>query len=200
MFDISNGCNTCEPFAATFPDNKHVNMENNLREVPMNNNNILGLNENKTNTLNNNYNELVRNNANNQVRNNTNNQVSNNVNTVNSVSSGNVSASSNVSAGNVNPLNSVSANSNVNAGNNVSAGNKIGNELFQNGVPSIEQRKEMKKYVVLGLVIVAALACNEAVKFMIEQQLKFNEGNNMYYLGYAVAASLLAIVIYKMTN
>jgi len=58
----------------------------------------------------------------------------------------------------------------------------------------------MKQYVVLGLVIVAALAWNEGIKFMIDQQLKFNEGNNMYHLGYAVVATLLAIVLYKMVN
>ena len=153
MFDISNGCNTCEPFAATVPDNQYVSMNDNFGETSMNNNNLNGINENKTNNVNNNYNERIRNNAGN--------------------------------------------NGNVGNKNN---GNNNNGEPFQNTGPTSTQRKEMKQYVVLGLVIVAALAWNEGVKFMIGEQLKFNEGNNMYYLGYVVVATLLAIVIYKMTN
>ena len=61
------------------------------------------------------------------------------------------------------------------------------------------RRGQATTFIVLGLVIVAALAWNEGVKFMIGEQLKFNEGNNMYHIGYAVVSTLLAIVIYKMT-
>ena len=212
MFDISNGCNTCEPFAATVPDNQYVNMDS-FRETPTNNNNLTGINEN--NNVNNNYNERIRNGGNNNTVSNNNNVVNNNNNNRNNTVPNNnnqINNNNRNNTGNNNTVNNNVGNNNTgnnntgnnNTGNNNTGNNNTGNngngEPFQNTGPTLEQRKEMKKYVVIGLVIVAALAWNEGVKFMIEQQLKFNEGNNMYYLGYAVVATLLAIVIYKMTK
>ena len=34
-------------------------------------------------------------------------------------------------------------------------------------------------------------------KYYIEQQMKFNEGKNVYYLGYAFIAVLLVLVVNK---
>ena len=190
MFDISNGCNTCEPFAATVPDNQYVNMNDNFGETSMNN-------------VNNNYNDRIRNNAGNNgnagnAGNNEN--VGNNGNAGNNGNVGNNGNASNAgNNGNVGNNGNAGNNGNVGNNGNKNNGNNNNGEPFQNTGPTSTQRKEMKQYVVLGLVIVAALAWNEGVKFMIGEQLKFNEGNNMYHIGYAVVSTLLAIVIYKMT-
>ena len=52
-------------------------------------------------------------------------------------------------------------------------------------------------YIHVGLVVLAALAINEMAKYYIEQQMKFNEGKNVYYLGYAFIAVLLVLVVNK---
>ena len=61
--------------------------------------------------------------------------------------------------------------------------------------------KDMKKSIVMGLIVLAALSLNELVKYLIQQQTKFSEENNyFYYLGYAGVATLLIFVMNKLLN
>jgi len=55
-------------------------------------------------------------------------------------------------------------------------------------------------FIVMGIVIVAALACNETVKYYINQSIKFNDGNPLYYVAYAVIAILLGAAVHHFVN
>jgi hypothetical protein len=52
----------------------------------------------------------------------------------------------------------------------------------------------------VGVVVLAALAWNEGIKYLIQERLKFNEGSNIYYGGYAVIATLMTIVVFRLLN
>jgi len=49
-----------------------------------------------------------------------------------------------------------------------------------------------KKWIVLGLVILCALASNECCKYFINKSLQLNDGSPLYYVAYAGLAILLA--------
>lgn len=51
-------------------------------------------------------------------------------------------------------------------------------------------------YLMLGLVIVVALAWNETIRFYINQSIKLNDGSPSYYVAYAIVATLLAFGVY----
>jgi hypothetical protein len=55
-------------------------------------------------------------------------------------------------------------------------------------------------FAILTLVVVSALATNEAVKYYINQAIKFNDGSPMYYVGYAVLAMLMTGALYHYTK
>lgn len=52
--------------------------------------------------------------------------------------------------------------------------------------------QDSRKWVVLGLVIFAALAANECCKYFLNKSLQLNDGSPLYYVGYVVMAILLA--------
>ena len=55
-------------------------------------------------------------------------------------------------------------------------------------------------FIVMGIVIVAALACNETVKYYINQSIKFNDGSPLYYVAYSVIAILLGAAVHHYVN
>lgn len=66
-----------------------------------------------------------------------------------------------------------------------------------NGAMAYEQLSNSGNcYIMLGLVIVAALAWNETIRFYINQSIKLNDGSPSYYIGYAVVATLVAFALY----
>ena len=52
--------------------------------------------------------------------------------------------------------------------------------------------QDSRKWVVLGLVIFAALAANECCKYFLNKSLQLNDGSPLYYVGYVAVAVLLA--------
>ena len=91
-----------------------------------------------------------------------------------------------------------------NLNNNAKAVKKVENKVLDNltGENNVDDKKEeTKKLVMLGLVVLAALSWNEASRFMLEQHLKFSEGNNTsYYLAYAVVVTLVVVFVKKMLD
>ena len=174
MFDITNGCNSCEAFPSVdnFMNSNELGPMNSNVSAMNNNNNLVANNSNNANNANNN---LV---ANNNVNNNSN-----------------------------------SLNNRINNSNNLrkvitqkQPAPQPAPQLVQQPAPQLVQqparqqenklnKKQINMCIQLGLVILAALATNEAAKYYIEQQLKFSEGNNMYYVAYAIATILLVAVI-----
>ena len=59
-----------------------------------------------------------------------------------------------------------------------------------------------KMWIVLGLVIFAAIAANECCKYFLNKSLQMNDGSPMYYVAYAVVAGLMAFAVhtYAMKN
>ena len=55
-------------------------------------------------------------------------------------------------------------------------------------------------YINMGFTFAAALAWNEAVKFFINQSIKFNSGTPTYYLVYATVLTILAAVVYSFSK
>lgn len=51
--------------------------------------------------------------------------------------------------------------------------------------------------IMLGLVIISALSWNETVKYHINQAVKFNDGNPMYYVAYAAITVLVSAAVYN---
>lgn len=68
----------------------------------------------------------------------------------------------------------------------------------------VESNKNMSvranNLLMLGLVVIAALAWNEMVKYYINQAIKLNDGSPTYYIGYAGVAVLLAVAVYNFAN
>ena len=70
----------------------------------------------------------------------------------------------------------------------------------------VPEKKQMSlsvraaNFAILTLVVVSALATNEAVKYYINQAIKFNDGSPMYYVGYAVLAMLMTGALYHYTK
>ena len=57
-----------------------------------------------------------------------------------------------------------------------------------------------KKWIVLGLVVLSALASNECCKYFLNKSLQLNDGSPMYYLAYAVVAVLLTFAANTYVN
>lgn len=165
MFDLANGCNSCE----AFPSGDNF----------MNSNELGPMNSNVS--------------AMNTQQNNNNNNVNNNVNNSSSLNN-RVNNSNNLRQVMTEPAPQVN---NPNNANNANNANNSSNVPQQQNKPN---RKHVNMCIQLGLIVLAALAVNEAAKYYIEQQMKFNEGNTMYYGGYAAVAVLLAIVVRRFLN
>jgi hypothetical protein len=53
-----------------------------------------------------------------------------------------------------------------------------------------------KMWLVLGLVIFAAMATNECCKYFLNKSLQLNDGSPLYYVAYAGVAALLAFAVH----
>lgn len=75
-------------------------------------------------------------------------------------------------------------------------------EGFAGSMNSPSLMVNQKMWVVLGLVIFAAIATNECCKYFLNKSLQMNDGSPMYYVAYAVVAGLLAFAVhtYAMKN
>lgn len=65
-------------------------------------------------------------------------------------------------------------------------------EGFSDGTTSTGWMQDSRKWVVLGLVIFAALAANECCKYFLNKSLQLNDGSPLYYVGYVAVTVLLA--------
>lgn len=52
-------------------------------------------------------------------------------------------------------------------------------------------------YLNLALVILTALAANECIKYFINKSIQVNDGNPLYFVGYAVLAALLTFAVHS---
>jgi hypothetical protein len=197
MFDLANGCNSCETFGSNVNSNMNSNMNNNTNTNmaqgnPMNMNNQTTMNMNNQNMMmstnqlqpSTQAQPMMNNNAQQETNNINNNQLAEDIR--NAVTKG--------------VMNRVQKNLN----NNAKAVKKVENKVLDNltGENNVDDKKEeTKKLVMFGLVVLAALSWNEASRFMLEQHLKFSEGNNTsYYLAYAVVVTLAVVFVKKMLD
>ena len=67
-------------------------------------------------------------------------------------------------------------------------------EGFTDGSTSMAGNSKM--WIVLGLVIFAALAGNECCKYFLNKSLQLNDGSPLYYVAYVAVAVLLAFAAY----
>ena len=83
--------------------------------------------------------------------------------------------------------------------NNSAIINKV-NQPVQNKNNQMNNKKRAivspTNLIMLGLVIFAALASNETAMYHLNQAVKFNEANPMYYVVYMVVAILLCFAVY----
>lgn len=74
--------------------------------------------------------------------------------------------------------------------------NKMTGTTTQNG-PSLSLNIPSSMFLLnFGLVILAALACNECFRYFINKAIQLDDGTPMYFVGYAVLAVLLAFAVY----
>jgi hypothetical protein len=52
-------------------------------------------------------------------------------------------------------------------------------------------------YLNLALVVLSALAANECIKYFINKSIQVNDGNPLYFVGYAVLAALLTFAVHS---
>ena len=52
-------------------------------------------------------------------------------------------------------------------------------------------------YLDWGLVVLSALAANECIKYFINKSIQVNDGNPLYFVGYAVLAALLTFAVHS---
>lgn len=70
-------------------------------------------------------------------------------------------------------------------------------EGFTSSTPNM--LKSGKHWLVLGLVIFTALACNECCKYFLNKSIQL-DGSPMYYVGYVFVAGLLTYAVYTYVN
>ena len=58
----------------------------------------------------------------------------------------------------------------------------------------------MLKEINFALVLVAAFAWHDSIKYYIARYIKFNRGSPYYYLFYAIIVSLITILVITLTN
>jgi len=186
MFDLSNGCDSCSSFGMNdVQSNGMMQMDQNSQYLanmvsPQMNNNMMANNSMNNNAMANNANAV-----NSQLQQAMNNNVAV-ANNANAVMVNNVANNAN-NANNVNVPVVVNTD---NANNKHVVVSNVNNAVNANNKKSFSSR--VVNFVMLGLVVVAALAWNETAKYHINQAIKFNEGSPMYYVGYAVVATLFA--------
>lgn len=75
-------------------------------------------------------------------------------------------------------------------------------EGFAGSMMNSSGMDNQKMWIVLGMVIFAAIATNECCKYFLNKSLQMNDGSPMYYVAYAVVAGLLAFAVhtYAMKN
>ena len=195
MFDLANGCNSCETFGSNVNSNMNNNTNSNMAQGnPMNMNNQAMMDMNNQNMMmpNNQLQPSMQQQEQPMMNNNAQ-QANNNINN-------NQLAEDIRSAVTKGVMNRVQKNLN----NNAKSVKKVENKVLDNltGENNVDDKKEeTKKLVMLGLVVLVALSWNEASRFMLEQHLKFSEGNNTsYYLAYAVVVTLVVVFVKKMLD
>lgn len=198
-FSLGNGCNSCSEVGGSFnnlpPMGQLLNNDNTSnylsnmvsQNVANNNNNNMYYNNNNNN---NGYNTPVNNVANN-LANNLANNVANSANQVNAL----INASNN--GRNVTAIpNTI----NVNA-NNAAPANNV---KFAPSNVVDNRRKGMSQsaiyFVMMAFVFIAALSWNDAIRYFINQSIKFNSGKPSYYIFYAVLMTILAAVVFNYSQ
>jgi len=201
MFDLGGGCNSCETIGggnSSFnnlnglynQDNgsaQAANMVVNNSMNSMNNGNNYQHQNNNTAQLNAQLAQLSNNGPNNANNGNNNQQVQ-----VVAVPNNVRNNGNNGNNGNQNKAVVVATVAN-NTRNN-------GNNAVNSSAPKKHVVLNMSNLLLLGVTIVAALAVNETARYHINQAIKFNEGSPMYYLGYAIVAVLLVMVVHNYVS
>jgi hypothetical protein len=78
--------------------------------------------------------------------------------------------------------------------------NRMSGTTTQNG-PTLSLNIPSSMYLLnFGLVILAALACNECFRYFINKAIQLDDGTPMYFVGYAVLAILLAFAVYTYSK
>jgi len=108
----------------------------------------------------------------------------------------NIANSANVSTNNNNNNNNNNNKNKINpylrhATKNIS--NDISQILNQTYISSLN-------YIIIGFMLASALAWNEAVKFFIGRSIRFNKGNPMYYIYYAISLTVFSALVYTFTK
>lgn len=196
--NIGGGCDSCSTVGMDVPMNQmqgidqNSNLVANMVNVPSINNSMNSVNGISNTSMNNIVNTQ-----------NMNSGVNNNMVQMNGGVATNNATNNNVAVnGAMN--NAVMNNSNSSVNNAVVMPQM--NSVSNNVVPNNNGQKKRAvvsptNLVMLGLVIFAALASNESASYHLNQAVKFNEANPMYYVLYAVVAILLCLAAYHyMTN
>ena len=195
-FSIGNGCNSCSEVGGSFNnlppmgqllnnDNTSNYLSNMVSQNVANNNNNMYYNNNNNN---NGYNTPVNNVANNLANN-----VANSANQVNAL----INASNN--GRNVTAIpNTINVNANAN---NAAPANNV---KFAPSNVVDNRRKGMSQsaiyFVMMAFVFIAALSWNDAIRYFINQSIKFNSGKPSYYIFYAVLMTILAAVVFNYSQ
>lgn len=58
----------------------------------------------------------------------------------------------------------------------------------------------MLKEINFALILIAAFAWHDAIKYYIAKSIKFNKGSSHYYILYAIIISVLTVIIITFTN
>ena len=52
----------------------------------------------------------------------------------------------------------------------------------------------------MALIFLVALAWHEGIRHQIDRYIKFNDGTPMYYIGYAVAVTVIALAFKNISS
>ncbi len=198
-FSLGNGCNSCSEVGGSFNnippmgqllnnDNTSNYLSNMVSQNAANNNNMYYNNNN-----NNSYNS-----ANNSLNRSANNVV-NSANQVNALL--NASANGRNAAAVPNTINvNANANGNTNNGNTVNNVGVAPNNVVVNNRRNGRISQSAVYFVMMAFVFIAALAWNDAIRYFINQSIKFNSGKPSYYIFYAAIMTILAAVVFNYSQ
>lgn len=184
-FDISNGCDTCGTLMNDVPANQIMSMDNGSNMVAQ-----MAMNNNMNNSMN-------------SIPSMMNNNVSYGSTPV-------VQQSPQVVASNIVVPNVGNNNNSIGGAMQVQAAQQQQRKIVTANntpivapspiTPTAQKRSGLVNaynLIMLGLVIISALSWNETVKYHINQAVKFNDGNPMYYVAYAAITVLVSAAVYN---
>jgi len=218
LMSVDNTSNYLANSISSGIDNGGLNVTNAGNNFYVNNNNKMQYNNGYNNNYNNGYNNGYGNQyvqaqqqATNQVAQQANqvvqqaNQAAANQNVANTVAINNaINNAIRTHNNNNGAVSNVSVNRTANnvAVNRAVANNNNGNNNSSNFLGNIASETYTSSifYINMGFTFAAALAWNEAVKFFINQSIKFNSGTPTYYLVYASVLTILAAVVYSFSK